>query len=113
MVEEGQEFDSWDSLKMAVRAYAVDEGFSFRVIDSNKTCWLLRCEQQDCPFRLRAILSKKDDKLRITQLNSDHSCVGTLAGKCGSHTNHRFLVDLVSVKTHFLHLSTQTDMIAT
>jgi hypothetical protein len=95
MVEVGNEFDSWESLKHAVKAYALANQFSIKTESANKLRWIVRCQQDGCPFHLRAILSKKDSKCRITQLNPDHECLGQLSGKRGSHSHHEFLVDLV------------------
>ena len=98
MVHKGKEFDSFESLKLNVRTYAVTNGFSFKVIKSDSSRWVICCKQKDCTFQLRAILSEKDKKVRITQLNEEHMCVGTLGGKRGSHTNNKFLVEMVSDK---------------
>ena len=72
MVQVGDEFDSMDSARNAIRSYILDQGESFKVFKSEKKLYILVCKDSDCNFRIRCIESNKK-VIKITKMDP-HSC---------------------------------------
>ena len=77
---------------MVVRSQAAKDHVSYKVSDRNKTRAYLECSGDDCPAYARISFHTKTEQFRISQVQDQHSCQGSLEKLRGSQREQIFLV---------------------
>jgi hypothetical protein len=73
----GDQFDSINAARNAIKAFVLDQGESFKTVASDKHRYIIRCKDKPCNFCIRATLHKKKGNTAplasITQFKP-HTC---------------------------------------
>lgn len=56
-MQKGDEFESVDAARKAIKAYVLDQGESYKTVASNKKRYIIKCKDNGCDFRIRATLT--------------------------------------------------------
>ena len=90
-------FASLEQFKQAARTHAMEHHFTLKVQHSKSTWAVVVCSNSACAFRVRAHVNKKNPSVvNISTFTEGHVCAGAAPPKRASHSNHAYLVDLVS-----------------
>lgn len=69
----GQEFASLGEFKTALQAWAIEDRFQPKILDSDSKRVRVGCRSgPDCPFRIRCNFSDKTGTAKVTTLDGDH-----------------------------------------
>ncbi|KAH1248759.1 hypothetical protein GmHk_05G012289 [Glycine max] len=75
----GNDFDSKNAVKKAVKQYVIKVHQSFKMVESKWNKYVVCCLNKNaycpCPFYMRAILCKKTDLWKVTQWGGPHTCL--------------------------------------
>jgi hypothetical protein len=73
----GDQFDSINAARDAIKTFVLDQGESFKTVASDKHRYIIRCKDKPYNFRIRATLYKKKGNTTplasITQFKP-HTC---------------------------------------
>ena len=56
----GDQFESIDAARKAIKAYVLGQGESYKTVSSDKSRYILTCKDYEYKFRIQATQSKKD-----------------------------------------------------
>ncbi|XP_008800158.1 uncharacterized protein LOC103714622 isoform X3 [Phoenix dactylifera] len=72
----GQEFDNVKDFRAQLCKYAISKGFVYKFIKNESTRVTVKCNEQNCPWRLHASESSYKQKFVIKKMNNVHTCGG-------------------------------------
>lgn len=78
------EYSDFKSLKEALQAYAIKSYFNYKVVRADSSRYQVCCigsVSYNCPFKLRAIFSKRSMSVIVKDLILDHSCPPHIHGE--------------------------------
>ncbi|XP_010905594.1 uncharacterized protein [Elaeis guineensis] len=72
----GQEFDNVKDFRAQLCKYAISKGFVYKFIKNESTRVTVKCNEQNCAWRLHASESSYKQKFVIKKMNNVHTCGG-------------------------------------
>ena len=76
----GLRFNTKHDVQMAVSQYVMKVHQTYRTKESSNSVLSMKCpkESEGCPWRMRAIASKKTKKWTVTKWGGRHTCINTM-----------------------------------
>jgi hypothetical protein len=73
----GMQFHSKNDCVFAIRLYHIRQSLDYSVKQSDHERYVIKCKNENCGFKLRASLRKKNERWEIGKMKHPHSCVST------------------------------------
>jgi len=93
----GQEFDNVKEFRGQLCKYSIGKGFVYKFVKNESTRVTVKCNEENCPWRIHASESSRKQKFVIKKMNNVHTCGGN--GKDGQRrATRQWLTSIIKEK---------------
>ncbi|XP_072992286.1 uncharacterized protein [Typha latifolia] len=96
----GQEFDNVKDFRAQMCKYAIGKGFVYKFVKNEATRVTVKCIGENCPWRLHASESARNQKLVVKKMTDVHTCGGGNGGEGQRRATRQWLTSIIKDKLH-------------